>query len=71
MGVEKLADAAIQITTKKGVGDTPSWVDRDNAIGKASAAAALLVMISVNKFVMINNKASNIWGPRLSAKPMI
>ena len=57
--MEKLAEAAMQMTTKKGIGLTPNWVDRDKAMGKASAAAALLVISSVKMFVMINSTASN------------
>jgi hypothetical protein len=53
MGVEKLADAAMQITTKKGVGLTPNCDEMESANGKASAAAALFVISSVNRFVMI------------------
>jgi hypothetical protein len=61
--VEKLADAAIQITTKKGVGLTPNCAEMDSANGNARAAAALFVISSVNKFVMTNNIASNTCGP--------
>ncbi len=63
MGVEKLADAAMQITTKKGVGLTPNCDEMESANGKASAAAALFVISSVNRFVMINMTASNTVGP--------
>ena len=59
MGVEKLAEAAMQMTTKNGMGLMPSWVDNDKAMGKDSAAAALLVISSVKMFVMMNSTASN------------
>ena len=62
MGVEKLADAAMQITTKKGVGLTPNCDEMESANGKASAAAALFVICSVNWFVMINLTDSNTVG---------
>ena len=58
MGVEKLADAAIQMTTKNGIGLTPICAEMDNANGKARAAAALLVMSSVKTLVMINIAAN-------------
>ena len=61
--VEKLADAAIQMTTKNGVGSTPNWTESDRANGKANAAAALFVISSVNKLVIINKTASNTCGP--------
>ena len=63
MGVEKLADAAIQITTKKGIGLTPICAEMDNANGKARAAAALFVMSSVNKLVIMNTAANSTCGP--------
>ena len=59
----KLADAAIQMTTKNGVGSTPNWTESDRANGKANAAAALFVISSVNKLVIINKTASNTCGP--------
>ena len=55
--------SAIQITTKKGIGLTPICEEMESANGKASAAAALFVISSVNRFVMINIAASNTWGP--------
>ena len=58
MGVEKLAEAAIQITTKNGTGLTPNCVEMESAKGKAKAAAALFVISSVNRLVMINTAAS-------------
>ena len=69
--MEKLADAAIQITTKNGVGSTPNCVATDKAIGKLNAAAALFVINSVNILVIINRIASNAYGPKLSAIPII
>ena len=48
---------------KKGIGLTPICEEMESANGKASAAAALFVISSVNKFVMINTAASNTWGP--------
>ena len=64
------------ITTKTVVGDAitvgdtiilplvdVSFEEVESANGKASAAAALFVISSVNKFVMINTAASNTWGP--------
>ena len=53
MGVVKPAEEAIHITMKNGIGSTPSCVAIDNASGNASAAAALLVMSSVMRFVMM------------------
>ena len=55
---KKLAEAAIQITTKKGVGSTPNCWDMANASGKAKAAAALFVISSVNRLVIINKIAN-------------
>ena len=63
MGDEKLAEAAIQITTKNGVGSTPNCFETASANGKANAAAALFVIISVKKLVIINKMANKICGP--------
>ncbi len=57
--MEKLADAAIQITTKKGVGLTPNCAEMDSANGNARAAAALFVISSNND---IREMAANIIG---------
>ena len=71
MGVLKLADAAIQITTKKGVGSTPNCRATESAMGKLNAAAALFVINSVNRLVIIKRIASNAYGPNWSAIEMI
>ena len=59
MGVLKLHEAATQMATKNGSGFTPNCSEMASPIGKASAAAALLVMISVNTLVMMNTTASS------------
>ena len=53
----------MQIVIKKGVGLTPIFSAMDKEIGKIKAAAALLVINSVNKSVMIKITASKIKGP--------
>ena len=45
--MEKLAEAAIRITTKKGIGLTPICEEMESANGNASAAAALFVSSAV------------------------
>ena len=67
MGVQKLVDAATQITTKNGVGSTPSGLATAKAIGKLRAAAALLVISSVTMFVIIKRTARM---PSLSTSTM-
>ena len=32
----------MQMTTKKGIGLTPNWLDKERASGKANAAAAFI-----------------------------
>ena len=60
----------MQIVIKKGVGLTPIFSAMDKEIGKIKAAAALLVINSVNKSVMIKITASKIKGPNRSVSPM-
>ena len=43
----------MQMATKKGIGFTPSCSEAESAIGKAKAAAALLVISSVMRLVVI------------------
>ena len=62
MGVLKLAEAAMQIVTKKGIGLTPMCCAMLNDRGKAKAAAALLVISSVNRLVIIKMTANNTTG---------
>ena len=70
MGVQKLVDAAMHMTTKNGVGSTLSCVATANAIGKLKAAAALFVISSVKIFVMMKRTARTPYGPRLSVIAM-
>ena len=71
MGVEKLADAAMAIVTKNGFGSIPICWAAESAMGNTSAAAALLVIISV-KIEVIKYKAANTpTGPKARAKFMV
>ena len=51
IGVKKLADAAIAIVMKKGLGLTPNCDAAERAIGNTKAAAALFVINSVKIIV--------------------
>jgi hypothetical protein len=53
MGVEKLAEAAIQVATTKGLGSMPRLIARLIAIGIIRATAALFDKNSVNAEVII------------------
>ena len=62
MGVLKLAEAAMQMVTKKGMGLTPMCSAMAREMGNAKAAAALFVINSVNKLVIIKTTANRTLG---------
>lgn len=52
------------IAIKRGLGLTPIWEAAEKAMGKIKAAAALLVIISVNTVVIKYIPANTPIGPR-------
>jgi len=63
LAVMKLEAPAMAMATKKGFESTPSSCAAIAAMGKTSATAALLVMISVKTEVIIQMMASTPAGP--------
>ena len=58
--MQKLAEAAIVIATQKGMGSIDSCEAAESAIGKAKAAAALLVISSVIMLVVMYSMAKMV-----------